>query len=599
MISRKHVRDIALYRWLLGELRPYWRGIAGVVVLSFAATPLSLLAPLPLKIAVDTVIGSQPIPDGLAPLLPAAASKTAVLIAAAAMLAIVSLLTYSFALSLVLLRTYTGEKLTLAFRAKLFHRAQQLSFDYHDRRGTLDAVYRIQNDATALQGFAISGIVPLCANAVTLFAMIVVTARIDPSLAVVALAICPVLYLLMALSRRSVRPRWAELKAAESAALGVVHEVLAALRTVKSFNREQQEERRFVGRAGELVTGNLRIVLIEGGFDLLVGLTIALGTAGVLVIGVWHVQAEVLSLGSLLLVMGYLAQLYKPLETISRQATKLQSYITSAERAYALLESATDVPERPSAHPLRRACGRVTFEHVSFAYRAKHVLDDISFDVVSGTAVHVVGRTGAGKTTMMNLLARFYDPTRGRILLDGVDLRDYRLDDLRRQFALVLQEPVLFSATIAENIRYARSDATQQEVIAASKAANIHDSIARLPDGYDTPVGERGQTLSGGERQRISLARAFLKDAPILILDEPTSAVDTGTEAAIIDSLDRLITGRTSFIIAHRPSTIRRCDQIIHVEDGRLADIGRAAAAGFAGARAIGARGLIEASGQQ
>ena len=211
MISGKQVRDIALYRWLLGELRPYWRGIAGVVVLSFAATPLSLLAPLPLKIAVDTVIGSQPIPDGLAPLLPAAASKTAVLIAAAAMLAIVSLLTYSFALSLVLLRTYTGEKLTLAFRAKLFHRAQQLSFDYHDRRGTLDAVYRIQNDATALQGFAISGIVPLCANAVTLFAMIVVTARIDPSLAVVALAICPVLYLLMALSRRSVRPRWAKL----------------------------------------------------------------------------------------------------------------------------------------------------------------------------------------------------------------------------------------------------------------------------------------------------------------------------------------------------------------------------------------------------
>ena len=393
-----------------------------------------------------------------------------------------------------------------------------------------------------------------------------------------ALAICPVLYLLMALSRRSVRPRWAELKAAESAALGVVHEVLAALRTVKSFNREQQEEKRFVGRAGELVTGNLRIVLIEGGFDLLVGLTVALGTAGVLVIGVWHVQAKVLSLGSLLLVMGYLAQLYKPLETISRQATKLQSYITSAERAYALLESAADVPERPSARSLRRACGRVTFEHVSFAYRTARVLDDISFSVASGTAVHVVGRTGAGKTTMMNLLARFYDPTRGGILLDGVDLRDYRLDDLRRQFALVLQEPVLFSATIAENIRYARSDATQQEVIAASKAANIHDFIARLPDGYDTPVGERGLTLSGGERQRISLARAFLKDAPILILDEPTSAVDPGTEAAIIDSLDRLITARTSFIIAHRPSTIRHCDQIIHIEGGRLVGIGPAAA---------------------
>jgi len=576
------VRDIALYRWLLAELRPYWRSIAGVVLLSFAATPLSLLAPLPLKIAVDTVIGSQPIPDFLAPLLPAAASKTTVLIAAGALLAAVSLLTYGFALSLSLLRTYTGEKLTLDFRAKLFHRAQQLSFDYHDRRGTLDAVYRIQNDATALQGFAISGIVPLCANAVTLFAMIVVTAHIDPLLAVVALAICPVLYLLMALSRRSVRPRWAELKAAESAALGVVHEVLAALRTVKSFNQEEQEEERFVGRAGKLVTGNLRIVLIEGGFDLLVGLTIAFGTASILVMGVWHVEAGVLSLGSLLLVMGYLVQLYKPLETISRQTTKLQSYIASAERACALIESAADVPERPSARPLRRACGRVTFEHVSFAYRAECVLENVSFDVGVGTAVHVVGRTGAGKTTMMNLLARFYDPTRGRILLDGVDLRDYRLDDLRRQFALVLQEPVLFSTTIGENIRYARSDATQQEIIAAAKAANAHDFIARLSEGYDTRVGERGLTLSGGERQRISLARAFLKDAPILILDEPTSAVDPGTEAAIIESFDRLITAHTSFIIAHRPSTIRHCDQIIHIEGGRLLSIGPAAAARYA-----------------
>jgi ATP-binding cassette subfamily B protein len=573
------VRDISLYRWLLAELRPYWRAIAGILLLSFAATPLSLLAPLPLKIVVDTVIGSQPVPNFLAPLLPAAASKSAMLMAAGALLAAVGLLSYGFALSLSLLRTYTGEKMTLAFRAKLFHRAQQLSFDYHDRKGTLDAVYRIQNDATALQGFAISGIVPLCANAVALSAMIVVTARIDTLLAVVALAICPVLYLLMALSRRSVRPRWAELKAAESAALGVVHEVLAALRTVKSFNREEQEEERFVGRAGKLVTGNLRIVLIEGGFDLLVGLTIALGTASVLVIGVWHVQAGVLSLGSLLLVMGYLAQLYKPLETMSRQATKLQSYVASAERAWALLESAADVPQRPSARPLQRAYGRVTFDNVSFAYRAECVLDDISFEVAGGTAVHIVGRTGAGKTTMMNLLARFYDPTCGRILLDGVDLRDYRLDDLRRQFALVLQEPVLFSTTISENIRYARSDATQQEIIAAAKAANAHDFIARLPKGYDTPVGERGLTLSGGERQRISLARAFLKDAPILILDEPTSAVDPGTEVAIIDSLDRLITARTSFIIAHRPSTIRHCNQIIHIEGGRLVGIGSPAIA--------------------
>jgi ATP-binding cassette subfamily B protein len=504
---------------------------------------------------------------------------------------VVSVLTYGLALGLSLMRTYTGERMTLAFRAKLFHKAQQLSFDYHDRKGTLDSVYRIQSDATAVQGFAISGLAPLCANGVTLVAMILVTARIDPFLAAVALAICPVLYLLMTFSRRQVRPRWAELKAAESTALRIVHEVLAALRTVKSFNREEHETKRFVGRAGNLVTSNVRVVLVEGGFDLLIGLTIALGTAAVLVIGVLHVQAGVLSLGSLLLVMGYLAQLYRPLETISRQVTKLQSYIASAERACALLDSLMDVPERPSARPLRRASGRVAFEHVSFAYGAECVLDEISFDIASGTAVGIVGRTGAGKTTMMNLLVRFYDPTRGRILLDGVDLREYRVADLRRQFALVLQEPVLFSTTIGENIAYARSDATQDEIIAAAQAANVDDFIAGLPEGYDTPVGERGLTLSGGERQRISLARAFLKDAPILILDEPTSAVDTGTEAAIIESLGRLIAGRTSFIIAHRPSTIAHCDLIIHLEGGRLLGVGPAASAGFPALGLIAARG--------
>jgi ATP-binding cassette subfamily B protein len=240
---------------------------------------------------------------------------------------------------------------------------------------------------------------------------------------------------------------------------------------------------------------------------------------------------------------------------------------------------------------LRTYTGEKLTLSFSFAYGTELVLDDLSFEIAAGTAVGIVGRTGAGKTTMMNLLARFYDPTRGNILLDGIDLRDYCVADLRRQFALVLQEPVLFSTTIGENIAYARLDATHDEIIAAAMAANAHDFIAGLPQVYNTPVGERGLTLSGGERQRISLARAFLKDAPILILDEPTSAVDTGTEAAIIESLDRLIAARTSFIIAHRPSTIRHCDLIIHIEGGHLVGIGPAAAAGFP------ASGLIAAGG--
>jgi ATP-binding cassette, subfamily B, bacterial len=279
--------------------------------------------------------------------------------------------------------------------------------------------------------------------------------------------------------------------------------------------------------------------------------------------------------------MGYLAQLYRPLETISRQVTKLQSYIASAERASSLLNSPTDVPQRPAARPLGRATGQVTFDRVSFNYGAELILDNISLDVAAGAAVGIVGPTGAGKTTMMNLLARFYDPTQGRILLDGVDLRDYRIDDLRRQFALVLQEPVLFSTTIGENIAYARSDATRDEIIAAARAANAHDFITRLPEGYDSTLGERGLTLSGGERQRISLARAFLKDAPILILDEPTSAVDGGTEMAIMEALGCLIAGRTSFVITHRLNTIRHCDLIFRIEDGRLLRAGPEFAAGF------------------
>jgi ATP-binding cassette subfamily B protein len=270
--------------------------------------------------------------------------------------------------------------------------------------------------------------------------------------------------------------------------------------------------------------------------------------------------------------MGYLAQLYKPLETITKQAASLQSSVASFERACTLIDSPADVPERPGARPLRRAAGHIAFDHVSFGYGNEPVLDDFSFAIEPGTAVGIVGRTGAGKTTMASLLLRFYDPTHGRILLDGIDLRDYRVQDLRRQFALVLQEPVLFSTTIGENIAYARLDAPREAIVAAAKAANAHEFIARLPEGYDTPIGERGQTLSGGERQRISLARAFLKDAPVLILDEPTSAVDTGTEEAIIASLERLIEGRTSFIIAHRHTTLRHCDLIMRLEYGRLVD---------------------------
>ncbi|HKS37264.1 MAG TPA: ABC transporter ATP-binding protein, partial [Verrucomicrobiae bacterium] len=317
----------------------------------------------------------------------------------------------------------------------------------------------------------------------------------------------------------------------------------------------------------------------QRGLGFLVALITALGTAAFLFIGARDIQAGTLTPGGLIYVMGLLSQLYAPLKTLGKKMAAMQTNLASAERAFALLDEAPDVVEKPDARALTRASGAMVFRNVSFAYQKdRPVLSDISFEIQPGTCLGIAGTTGAGKTTLVNLLTRFYDPTSGDILLDEVDLRDYRLADLRNQFAMVLQEPVLFSTSIAENIAYARPGATESEIMAAARAANAHEFIVRLPEGYGTLVGERGMRLSGGERQRISLARAFLKDAPILILDEPTSSVDVKTEGAIVEAMERLVRGRTTFIITHRPSTLKHCHLILGIEDGRVASIEEGAA---------------------
>jgi ATP-binding cassette subfamily B protein len=346
---------------------------------------------------------------------------------------------------------------------------------------------------------------------------------------------------------------------------------LSSLRVVKAFGQEDREHDRFVQKSGQALRSRIRGALLAGGSDLLSGLVTAAGTATVLTIGVRHVLAGRLTLGSLLLVMAYLSQVYEPLLTISRKARDLQEAFAGAGRALAVLDEAPEVVERPRARPLVQASGRIEFRDVSFSYAAdRQALEHVSFVVAPGTRIGIAGPTGAGKTTLMNLLMRFYDPTRGAIFLDGVDLRDYRLADLRNQFAIMLQEPILFSTTIAENIAYGRQDATFDEVVEAARTARAHDFITALPDGYETLVGERGMQLSGGERQRISLARAFLKNAPILVLDEPTSSVDLRTEAAIMESLEHLMRGRTTFMIAHRLSTLEHCDTRLTIENGRI-----------------------------
>ncbi len=544
--SSRRFSDLALFRRLFSETRSHRFQIACIFVISMLAAPLALLTPVPLAIAVDSAIGSQPLPGFLDGLVPAAVSDSSdgVLIFAAVMFAAIAVLTQVQDLGNTVLKTYTGEKLLLNFRNKLFQQSQRLSLAYHDRVGTSDSTYRVQEDAKSLQYIAVESLISLVTAATTLVAMIYVTARIDFELALVAIAVTPVLMLAALHFRPRMRATSREVKKLESGALSVVQEVLTGLRVVKAFGQEDREQERFFGQSSLGMRARIRLAVLEGGYALLVGGVIGAGGGVVLFVGVHHVQSGIITLGELLLVMGYLTQLYAPIKTMARKAGSLQNYLASAERAFGLLEEAPDVPERPDARPLARASGAVEFRDVSFSYGSDRLaLDDVSFAVGPGTRVGVAGATGAGKTTLMNLLTRFYDPSSGRILLDGIDLRDYKLADLRSQFGIVLQDTVLFSTSIAENIAYARPDAGRQELEAAAAAANIHDFIMSLPGGYETQVGERGMRLSGGERQRISLARAFLKDARILILDEPTSSVDVKTEALIMEAMERLMVG--------------------------------------------------------
>ena len=571
--TARKLSDAALYRRLLVEARPFWPHIGALFLLSLLAAPLTLLTPLPLKIVVDSIVGAQPLPNWLAGLLPAGADgrSAAALAAVAIFVVLLALLKQLLELAFAVLRSFTGEKLVLSFRAKLFRHSQRLSLSYHDAVGTTDSTYRIQYDAPTIQWVTLDAFIPLVSSVLTLAAMIVVMARIDWSLALVALTIAPVLFVISQFYSRRLKLRWREAKDLESATLSIVQEVLSAVRVVKAFAQEDREQERYVSHARRNLREQIRLALVSGSFGLIVGVCIATGTAAVLFLGARQVQAGHMTLGDLILVMSYLALLYTPLQTVSKSAASLQGSLVSAERVFELLDQAPEVLERPNARPIARARGQIAFENVSFAYNPdRPALREISFEVSAGARVGIAGTTGAGKSTLVSLLLRLYDPSSGRIVLDGVDLRDFRVRDLRNQFAIVLQDTVLFSCSIAENIAYARPEATEAEVIAAAQAANVHDFIARLPQGYKTEVGERGVQLSGGERQRISLARAFLKDAPILILDEPTSSVDVNTETAIMEAMRRLMHNRTTFMIAHRLSTLDICDVRLQLEGGKL-----------------------------
>jgi ABC-type transport system involved in Fe-S cluster assembly fused permease/ATPase subunit len=374
---------------------------------------------------------------------------------------------------------------------------------------------------------------------------------------------------------RRIEPRLIKVRGMEGESLSIVHEAMAMLRVIVPFGLEPYHYERFREQGERAVEARVDLTVRQTVFSVIVSVLTAVGTALVLGFGAYQILQGKLSGGHLLVMLTYVAAVYQPLEQMSATISSLQEQFVNVRGALALRDAQVEIEDAPDAVDIERARGEIAFEGVDFSYQRRvDTLKDISFQVRAGQRVALVGPTGAGKTTLISLLPRFYDPARGRVLLDGTDLRKLTLASLRRQISIVLQEPLLFSGTIAENIRYGRLGASTEEIVEAAKNANAHDFIMRLPDQYETRLGERGALLSGGERQRISVARAFLKDAPICILDEPTSSIDSRTEAVILDSLERLMVGRTTFMIAHRLSTIRNADLILVLNHGRLVEQG-------------------------
>jgi ATP-binding cassette, subfamily B, bacterial len=560
-----------VYMRALREVRAVWPHLVIILLLGLLWTPIALLAPLPMKMIVDNVLGTAPLPWFLDELLPRTltTSPEGMLKVAIGLSVLLALIGMAHSTSEWLLRENVTERMVREFRGRMLLHSLLGSIPHHHAKGSHDPAYRIYHDAPALPWTTIYGILPVIISAMSLCGMLYVTALINGKLALVACATSLPLIVLIHLNQRCLRARWHDVAEKDSGAHSTVQEALGALSVVVTFRQERREVGRFLDRAQAAFRARLGVMWLQGGFGVILGLSSAFGITAILYLGVRDVQAHVLSVGDLLLVMGYIGQLYAPLQGIGMHVTGQQQALASIERACALLDDEPTVADREGAIPLQRAIGDIGFENVSFAYAGdREVLSGVSVEVPAGSCVGIVGKTGAGKTTLINLLARLLDPTAGRIRLDGIDLRDYRLADLRDQFAVVPQEPVLFSTTVAENIAYGCPDAPMEAIVEAAKLAEAHDFISALPDGYRTNVGERGMLLSGGERQRIVLARAFLKDAPILILDEPTSSIDLETEGELFASMERLMHGRTTFLIAHRLSTLRNADFILRVKGG-------------------------------
>jgi ATP-binding cassette, subfamily B, bacterial len=556
----------------LPYLRPHKAMVGLSVLLMGLGAAVALLEPWPLAVMVDSVLGDKPLPGPIDAVV--GGSIAWQVIFAMALMLFVTLATSGVGVLSSYVNTKIDQRMVLDFRSELFQHVQRMSFDYHDERRTGELMGRINGQASNLGAVTVSAF-PLVQSTLTLIGMFVVAYRMNPPVALLSLSVVPFIYYSTGYYGSRIGPQVRKVKGMEIRSLHIVHEAVQMIRVIVAFNREQDEYRKFRTQGEEAVDARLRVTVKQTVFTAVVSLITAAGTAAVLGLGALQVRQGNLTIGQLLVLLAYIKAVYTPLETISSTMNSVQEQLIGFEMALELLDTEPEVVERPGASAIGRAAGAVTFDRVGFTYQGRDsTLRDVSFHAEPGESVAIVGPTGAGKSTLVSLLPRFYDPEQGRILVDGTDVRDLTLASLRAQISLVLQEPLLFSGTIEDNIRYARPDATRAEVIAAAEAANAHDFIDQLPKGYRTKLGERGAKLSGGERQRICVARAFLKDAPILILDEPTSAVDSRTEAVILEAMGRLMEGRTTFMIAHRLSTVRNASTILVVNDGELVEHG-------------------------
>jgi subfamily B ATP-binding cassette protein MsbA len=558
---------------LVRLLRPHWKLLAVAFVAMLLQSAADLLEPWPLKVVFDYVLGSKRMPDWLAEWLPG--DELAVLNVAAAAVIAIAVVGAISSYTEKYLSTTVAKRVGYELRHMLYHHVQRLSLSFYEQRRTGDMVVRLTSDIDATEDLISSAALGITLNLLTLAGMTAVMFYLDWRFSLIGLSVAPFLFVLVYRLTRGIKRATRAVKRKESELASVVQESIASVRVVKAFAREDFEERRLDEQSQESVALSLRARSMKARLPPLVDILVAIGTCLVLWFGVRLVLEGSLTSGALLVFILYLGKMYKPMKDLAKTADTWSKAAVGFERIAEILNIERQVRDRPGARPAPPFKGRIEFAHVRFGYAPDQtVLSDVNLVVEPGQRAALVGLTGCGKSTLIGLIPRLYDTSGGSISIDGHDIRGFTLESLRRQVSFVLQEAVLFHTTVAANIAYGKPDATREEIVRAARLANADEFIERLPNGYDTVVGERGDTLSGGQRQRIAIARAIVRDASILLLDEPSAALDPQSEELVFQGLDRLLEGRTSITIAHRLATVRRADVIFVLDHGVISERG-------------------------